>query len=91
MYRFKRLVFGVNCAPEIFQRIMEEILDGIPNVIIYIDDVLIFAETLEELRDTTAKVLARLSANNLTLNEGKCEYEKESLLFLGHELSSQGL
>lgn len=35
MYRFKRLVFGVNCAPEIFQRIMEEIIGGISGVIVY--------------------------------------------------------
>lgn len=52
MYRFRRLMFGVNCAPEIFQRIMEQVLTGVPKVIIYIDDILIYAETLDELRPT---------------------------------------
>lgn len=33
MFRFKRLVFGVNCAPENFQRIMEKLLQGIDSVI----------------------------------------------------------
>lgn len=91
MYRFKRLVFGVNCAPEIFQRIMEDILTGIPNIIVYIDDVLAFASTLEELREITRRVLEALKRNNLTVNEKKCEYDKETLIFLGHKLSREGL
>lgn len=67
-YRFKRLVFGVNCAPEIFQRLMEGILRGIVNVIVYIDDILIFASTLETLRKESKKVIKALENNNLTLN-----------------------
>lgn len=91
MYRFKRLVFGVNCAPEIFQRIMENILTGIPNVIVYIDDILIFAKGKEELLELTERVLSALKDNNLTLNNEKCEYEKQNLTFLGHRLSAEGL
>jgi Reverse transcriptase (RNA-dependent DNA polymerase) len=89
-YRFKRLVFGVNCAPEIFQRQMELIMEGLENVIVYIDDILIYAKDVTQLRETTAEVLKRLSANNLTLNKDKCEYEKTSLTFLGHRLTSEG-
>lgn len=91
MYRFKRLVFGVNCAPEIFQRIMEDILGGIKNTIVYIDDVLIYAETAEQLRRATAQVLTALKENNLSVNSEKCEFEQESLTFLGHRLSGTGL
>lgn len=89
-YQFTRLVFGVNCAPEIFQSIMESILQDIEGTIVYIDDVLIFGPTVESLRERTEKVHERLSENNLTLNKGKCEYEKESLTFLGHRLSKEG-
>lgn len=91
MFRFKRLVFGVNCAPEIFQRIMEGILSGIGNVIVYIDDILIFASTLEQLRNVTKQVMSALELNNLTMNEEKCVREVEQLTFLGHRLSAQGL
>lgn len=91
MYRFTRLVFGVNCAPEIFQREMERILSGIDNIVVYIDDVLIFAVTESELAKTTTLVLERLAGSNLSLNEAKCEYAKRSLTFLGHQLSADGL
>lgn len=91
MFRFKRLVFGVNCAPEIFQRLMEEILKGIPNTIVYIDDILIYAGDIEHLKKITEEVINALQRNNLTINTEKCEHEKESLVFLGHQLSARGL
>lgn len=90
MFRFTRLMFGVNCAPEIFQREMTRVLEGIPNIIIYIDDILVFAGTIEELRATVNKILELLRTNNLTLNESKCEYDKERVNFLGHELDKEG-
>jgi hypothetical protein len=40
-YRFKRLPMGVNIAPEIYQRKMQALLEGI-DVIVYIDDVVVF-------------------------------------------------
>lgn len=90
MYRFTRLMFGVNCAPEIFQRAMTQILDGIDNVIIYIDDILMFASSIEELHKIVAKVLRILRANNLSLNVSKCEFDKECIQFLGHQLDENG-
>lgn len=91
MYRFKRLCFGVNCAPEIFQSHMERIFKGVKNTVIYLDDVLVFGKSLEELRATTEEVQRILKENNLSINEEKCEYDKESLTFLGFKLSAEGL
>lgn len=90
MYRFTRLMFVVNCAPEIFQREMTRILKDVKNKIVYIDDVLMFASTLEDLRKTVCDVLERLRANNLTLNSAKCEFDKTRLKFLGYELDEHG-
>lgn len=90
MYRFCRLNFGVISAPEGFQQKMEEMLHGIRNVVVYVDDLLIYANDIETLRRATKEVLAALVAHCLTLNDDKCEYEKECLEFLGHELSAEG-
>lgn len=90
MMRFTRLVFGVNCAPEIFQRAMEQILEGIEGVIVFIDDILIHAPDLVTLQRRSAQVMERLKLNNLTLNAEKCEFDKTSVKFLGHELSADG-
>lgn len=90
MYRFLRLNFGVSSAPEGFQQKMDEIMQGLHNVLVYVDDILIYASDLTTLRLYTKRVLEALKANNLTLNKDKCEYERESLEFLGHELSADG-
>ncbi|XP_062556782.1 uncharacterized protein K02A2.6-like [Armigeres subalbatus] len=90
MYRFTRLMFGVNCAPEIFQREMVRILKDVSNSIVYIDDILLFAETLEELQATVATVLQILRQNNLTINQTKCEFDQTRIRFIGHHLDADG-
>lgn len=90
MFRFTRLMFGVNCAPEIFQREMSRILEGVENKIVYIDDILLFAENLEKLHKIEALVLGILKDNNLTLNRQKCEFDKTEIMFLGHRLDANG-
>ncbi|XP_055590207.1 uncharacterized protein LOC129742340 [Uranotaenia lowii] len=90
MFRFTRLMFGVNCAPEIFQREMSRILEEVENKIVFIDDILAFSDSLEELHKTVALILRILRSNNLTINASKCEYDKTRIKFLGHELDEHG-
>lgn len=63
--------------------------DLIPNALLYIDDILVYVDTLQNLQAGTKKVLATLKANNLTLNRGKGDWEEKSIEFLGHELSEE--
>ncbi len=48
LFRYTRLPFGIASAPGIFQRVMESIVKDIPGVVVYLDDILITAETKEE-------------------------------------------
>lgn len=89
--QFTRLPFGINCAPELFQRIMDNIFSGLKGVACYLDDILIFGKDLEELRQITAKVLNKIDCNNLTLNSRKCKWEQEEVEFIGSTLSSVGV
>ena len=41
LYRYMRLPFGIASAPAVFQRTMDTILQGVPNVLCYLDDILI--------------------------------------------------
>lgn len=56
-FRYKRRVFGVTCAPEIFQRVMTDILVGCRNVIIFIDDILVYAKSEEEHNKHLSEVI----------------------------------
>ena len=89
-YRFKRLPMGINIAPEIYQRKMYELLGDIDGVLIYMDDVIVFGKSESEHDDTLKTVLDRIKAAGLKLNK-KCEFKKQSLEFLGHNISHKGV
>jgi len=65
---------------------MDDIFDGLITegvVVVYLDDILIFTETLEEHRRVTRRVLELLRKNNLFLKPEKCEFEKTEVEYLG--------
>ncbi|XP_058816725.1 uncharacterized protein K02A2.6-like [Topomyia yanbarensis] len=90
-YRFKRLMFGMNCAAEIFQRELERILKGLDGVVHFIDDILVFGRSKAEHDRRVAAVMKRLISCGLTINEDKCQWGRKSVTFLGHELSQDGI
>lgn len=88
--QFTRLPFGINCAPEIFQQIMDNTFGNLEGVLVYLDDVLIYAVDRETLKKRREIVLAVVKKNRLTLNIEKCVDEATSVEFLGAILSSSG-
>lgn len=48
LYRYTQLPFGVASAPAMFQKAMDEVLQGLPNVICYLDDILVTGASDEE-------------------------------------------
>ena len=56
-FYFKRLPFGISLAPEIFQRTMESILNGLDGVMCYMDDTVVCGDTTEEHDKRLTKVL----------------------------------
>lgn len=84
-------MFGVSCAPELFQKTMETITAGLDGVIVYLDDAIVFGSNKTEHDRRLAALLKRFSEYDILLNEKKCIYGVESLEFLGHQLSSAGV
>lgn len=91
LYQYKRMMFGISCAPEIFQKTLERILLCCEGVINFIDDILAFGKDLEEHDLRLKKVMAVLEENNVMLREDKCIFGVKKVHFLGHELSEQGV
>ena len=91
LYQYTRLPFGVAAAPAIFQRTMDIILQGVPQVICYIDDILITGANDEDLYRILEEVLWRLKHHEITARKGKCAFMCESVEYLGHKISYEGL
>ena len=60
LFQFTRLPFGIASAPAVFQRTMDTILQGIPQVICYIDDILVTGKAEAEHLSNLEEVLKRL-------------------------------
>ena len=88
---FNRLPFGINSAPEFFQKQMSKILDGLPGVLCMIDDILVHGRTQQEHDKRLITVLDRLRTANVTLNKAKCEFSKSSIKFLGQVIDQSGI
>ena len=84
-FEYKVMPLGLCNAPAVFQRMMNTIFyDMLDNgVIIYLDDILIYAETEEELTRLTLEVLKRLREHKLFVKPGKCSFNTQLVEFLG--------
>ncbi len=91
LFRYSQLPFGISSASAIFQRVMETLFQDIPNVVVYLDDVLISGKTEEEHLITLELVLAKLQLAGLHLKREKCVFFQESVEYLGHKIHAQGL
>ena len=91
LYRYKRLPFGIASAPAIFQRTMDTILQGLPNVVCYIDDILITGATEKEHLQNLEEVLKRLQREGITVKKSKCFFLQACVEYLGHCIDGDGL
>lgn len=91
LYRYTRLMFGISCAPEMFQKILEQILSGCSGCMNFIDDIIVHGRSKEAHDNNLKVVMARLKERNVVLNKEKCILGVKELMFLGHKLSSTGI
>ena len=87
---FNRLPFGISSAPEIFQRTMSKILEGLEGTLCQMDDVLIHGVDQSEHDGRVRAVLHRLQEAGMTLND-KCEFSRSSIRFIAHIIDCSGL
>ena len=92
-YEFNRMPQGLCNAPATFQRLMEKRVSDMAftDVVVYVDDFLVFSKTLEEHEEKLDKVLTRLREYGLKLNPEKCQFVQKSVKCLGHVVSAKGV
>ena len=82
LYHYHHLPFGIASAPAVFQRTMEQILQGIPGMAVFMDDNELTGETEEEHLDRLDQVLQRLQNHGLRLQKAKCAFTKDRVEYL---------
>ena len=90
LYRYTRLPYGVSSAPQLFQSLMDKILQGLPCGC-NIDDICLTGRDEEEHLRNLERVLERLRKNGLKCNLSKCEFMKKSMKYLSFLVDEEGL
>ena len=79
LYRYKRLSFGVSSAPAIFQRIMDQPLQGVKFTVWRLDDILISGGSPEDHLAMLEEVFKGLQEHGIRLNPAKCIFFQSGL------------
>ena len=93
LYEFTRMPQGLMNSPSTFQRIMEMIFGdlNLSELVLYLDDVLVYSKTVSEHISRLEKVFKRFSEHGLKLNAAKCKLFQPQVAYLGHVVSKDGV
>ncbi|KAL0198818.1 hypothetical protein M9458_007358, partial [Cirrhinus mrigala] len=92
-FQFERMPQGITGAPATFQRLMEKAVGDMHllQVIVYLDDIIVFGRTLEEHEERLLKVLDRLQECGLKVSIDKCQFCQSQVRYVGHIVSAAGV
>jgi hypothetical protein len=92
-YQWNRVPMGLKGATSYFQEVMEEVLHGLVGEIceIYIDDIIVFAKTEEELLRHLDLILERIKEVGLVINPRKCAVGKTRIEYVGFAIDKDGI
>ena len=85
------LPMGLATSSGYFQKLMDEILFGLPQVFVYLDDIIIMSSSLENHQRLLNLVFKRMEEHGLVVNTKKCVLAVNQLSFLGHIVLSDGV
>lgn len=92
-FQFERMPQGITGAPATFQRLMEKAVGDMHmlEVVVYLDDLIVFGKTLEEHEQRLLKVITRLEEAGLKLSLDKCQFCRSQVTYVGHIVSEHGI
>jgi transposase InsO family protein len=93
IYRYKRVCFGALNATYFCQRQLQEalkIFPGCESIYPFVDDIVIFADSLQEMLDKLESFMRFCQQNNLRLNKSKTELASSAVRHVGFILSEEG-
>jgi hypothetical protein len=93
LFEYNTMPFGLKTAPGIFQRFMDGILGRLrwTAALCYIDDVIIFSNTVEEHAEHVGYILRAAISAGLKFSPAKCHFGYASLKLLGRRVSTEGV
>jgi hypothetical protein len=93
LFEYTRMPFGLVNAPGTFQRVMEMCLGdlNLSELLIYLDDILVYSSTVQEHIDRLDRVFTRLADFGLKIKGAKCKLFRRHVSYLGHVVGPEGV
>ena len=81
--------FGLTNAPATFCNLMNDVFYEFVDcfVVVYLDDIVIYSDSLKDHLEHLRKVLSKLREHQLYVKKEKCEFAQQEIMFLGHKVS----
>ena len=91
-WEFVRMPMGLSTSPSTFQRLMHKVFDkeNWHQCLIYLDDILIFSNNLDEQLKRLRVIFERVRGAGLKLSPAKCEFLKKEVSYLGYTVTKDG-
>ena len=83
--------FGFRNASATFQQFIDGVCHGMPYVLAYVDDIIVFSNNELEPKQHVLQLFQRLNEFGISINVSKCEFGKHQIVFLGHLISHDGI
>ena len=93
LYEFLVMPFGLTNTPSTFQSVMNTIFASVlrQGVLVFMDDILVYSHSLEEHIQLLNKVFNIIQEHQFFLKLSKCSFAQQSIEYLGHCISAQGV
>ncbi|XP_055613053.1 uncharacterized protein K02A2.6-like [Uranotaenia lowii] len=91
LYQPTRMMYGISSAPAIWQRLIEEVLNGIEGVTVFIDDIRVTGPNDEMHLRRLEEVFRRLSEYNMRVNLEKCQFFANRIEYCGYMIDRDGI
>ena len=93
LYQFMVMPFGLTTASATFQRLMDLVLSWMhwKCCLVYRDDIIIYAKSVEQHLKKLEEMFSCMRAAGLKVKRSKCQLFRDSVTFLGHTVSGQGI
>ncbi|EGT47562.1 hypothetical protein CAEBREN_01908 [Caenorhabditis brenneri] len=93
LFEWNVLPFGLVTSPAIFQATMESVIGDMLGIcaFVYVDDLLIASESLEQHAKDLERVLERVEKSGMRFRASKCHIAQEQVAYLGHKITPEGV